>query len=834
MSKPSPNPFLKNAVLTSAIAWAGGLAGAIWLGVIDLPARNDANLQQLAGAMLTQQATLIETGLRHQSEQITYLATRSDIQHAVGPDTDVAQREILATQLQFAIPQADSVVLLPLDKLGIAGLDQQTSRLRNNIEFDLVRAASQGETIIGELYQSEGQWIVSQVTPIKNGADIIGALLVRYRAALVSQWMQSATKAGQLTLSLAPGNATPITALQAGSGGDAGHALTQDIATTRWQLTFAPTADTVASLRQSPLLIWLAAVLGPLAVSVWAFIGQRHLARSAQQDVTALGTYCDELIKQPKKAQPPALQLPLAGIADLLQQMTQRVAKAAAAPAADKNGNRQEAVASKTTAASKPEAIPSFDEVLDLDNVLDLTSVDVPTINDGIFREYDIRGIAERDLDENVVYQLGLAIGSEAAAHDQRDVVVGYDGRLTSTALADALIRGLTDSGRDVINIGLVPTPLLYFATHELKTNTGVMVTGSHNPPDYNGLKIVINGETLFGERIQQLKQRIQTQNFTRGQGSVSEQDVADAYVNTIIGDVAVAQPLKVVIDCGNGAGGELAPRVIAELGCEVIPLFCDIDGNFPNHHPDPSIASNLDDLVDAVRREDADIGIALDGDADRIGIVSKRGNIIHADRLLMLFAQDVVSRNPGADVIFDVKCTRHLNSLVSSYGGRPILWKSGHSNIKSKMQETGALLGGELSGHIFFKERWFGFDDGIYAAARLIEILSTTDPDIENLLAQFPTSVSTPELHVAVSEERKFALMQKLTRALSFPDAKITQLDGVRADFPDGWGLVRASNTTPVLTLRFEAETTQALQRIEQQFKQQMIAVDGSLNFPF
>jgi len=338
----------------------------------------------------------------------------------------------------------------------------------------------------------------------------------------------------------------------------------------------------------------------------------------------------------------------------------------------------------------------------------------------------------------------------------------------------------------------------------------------------------------LFGDSIQQLKQRIQTQNFTHGQGSVSEQDVSAQYIATIVGDVAVAQPLKIVLDCGNGAGSILAPRVLTELGCEVIPLFCEIDGNFPNHHPDPSVAANLDDLIDAVRREDADIGIALDGDADRIGVVSKKGNIILPDRLLMLFAQDVVSRNPGADVIFDVKCTRHLNSLISSYGGRPILWKSGHSNIKAKMQETGALLGGELSGHIFFKERWFGFDDGIYSAARLIEILSTTDPDLENLLAQFPSSIATPEIHVAVAEDRKFAVMENLARSLHFEEAKITQLDGIRADFPDGWGLVRASNTTPVLTLRFEAETPQAMQRIQQQFKQQMSAAESSLRFPF
>jgi len=844
MTEPSANLLQRHTLLTTSLAWGCSLAATAYLALIVVPKHNDVVIHHASETTLLQQASLLDSGLKRQAEQISYLATRHDIQDAVTTGDDNS-RDLLATQLQFAVPSADSVVIVPLDKLGIAGLDQHTSKLRNNIEFDLVRAASQGETVAGEIYQQDGQWLVSQVTAIKNGTDVNGALLVRYRSDLIHAWMQSVEKTGQLTLNLPVAGAAPTIALQAGVAGDPARTVTRDIVIKNWKLEFTPSPDSVEQLTQPTLWFWLAGLLAPIAVTGWAFASQVQLRRAASLDAKALADYAEQLAQPSKKAQPPTLILtPLNVVRDNLQALVQKLAKATptattpvattpvATPTAASVGKSRPG--NKSAGKSSADTLDSLDDVLDLDNVLDLTSADIPELNDSIFREYDIRGIAARDLGDAVVYQIGLAIGSQAHQQGQESVAVGYDGRHTSPAILDALIRGLVASGRDVINIGLVPTPLLYFATHELGTQTGVMVTGSHNPPDYNGLKIVIAGETLFGDGIQQLKQRIQSQNFTQGQGSVSEQDVSTQYVNTIVGDVAVAQPLKVVIDCGNGAGGILAPRVLTELGCEVIELFCDIDGSFPNHHPDPSVAANLDDLIDAVRREDADIGIALDGDADRIGVVSKKGNIILPDRLLMLFAQDVVSRNPGADVIFDVKCTRHLNSLISSYGGRPILWKSGHSNIKAKMQETGALLGGELSGHIFFKERWFGFDDGIYSAARLIEILSTTDPDLENLLAQFPSSIATPEIHVAVAEDRKFAVMENLARSLHFEEAKITQLDGIRADFPDGWGLVRASNTTPVLTLRFEAETPQAMQRIQQQFKQQMSAAESGLRFPF
>ncbi|MET0379687.1 MAG: phosphomannomutase/phosphoglucomutase, partial [Spongiibacteraceae bacterium] len=462
---------------------------------------------------------------------------------------------------------------------------------------------------------------------------------------------------------------------------------------------------------------------------------------------------------------------------------------------------------------------------------VEIVPLDLPEV---IFRAYDIRGLADSELSDDVVYEIALAIGSEAVDRGQQEIIVARDGRLSSERICNALVRGLRDSGRDVIDIGLAPTPLLYFATHQLSTQSGVVVTGSHNPGEYNGLKIVLAGRALSGRAIQGLRERALARRFTQGKGSYRIAAIEDSYIDYIVNDVAIAQPLKVVIDAGNGVAGVVAPRLFRELGCEVIPLYCEIDGRFPNHHPDPTVASNLAELVRVVRTEGADLGIAFDGDGDRVGVVTASGKIVAADRLLMVLAQDVVSRNPGADVLFDVKCSRVLNGVISSFGGRPIMWKSGHSFMKEKMAETGALIGGEFSGHIFFNERWFGFDDGLYAAARLIEILSTTDPDLDNHLSALPQTVSTPELKLVASDGAKFDIISRLAAEGRFGEGKITTLDGVRVDYPDGWGLVRASNTTPALALRFEADSDAALARIQEVFREQLAAIDPGLAFGF
>ncbi|MBN2990760.1 phosphomannomutase/phosphoglucomutase [Pseudomonas cedrina subsp. fulgida] len=457
-----------------------------------------------------------------------------------------------------------------------------------------------------------------------------------------------------------------------------------------------------------------------------------------------------------------------------------------------------------------------------------------PTFPDSIFRAYDIRGVVPKTLTAETAYWIGRAIGSQSLAQGEPNVSVGRDGRLSGPELVEQLIQGLADSGCHVSDVGLVPTPALYYAANVLAGKSGVMLTGSHNPSDYNGFKIVIAGDTLANEQIQALHTRLKTNDLTSGQGTVTKVDILQRYSDEITRDVKLARRLKVVVDCGNGAAGVIAPQLLEALNCEVIPLFCDVDGNFPNHHPDPGKPENLVDLIAKVKETGADVGLAFDGDGDRVGVVTETGEIVFPDRLLMLFARDVVARNPNAEIIFDVKCTRRLTPLIKEYGGRPLMWKTGHSLIKKKMKETGALLAGEMSGHVFFKERWFGFDDGIYSAARLLEILSKEKSTCEELFQTFPNDISTPEINIHVTEESKFSIIDALHDAQWGEGAHLTSIDGVRVDYAKGWGLVRASNTTPVLVLRFEADTEAELQRIKDVFHAQLKRVAPDLQLPF
>ncbi len=455
-------------------------------------------------------------------------------------------------------------------------------------------------------------------------------------------------------------------------------------------------------------------------------------------------------------------------------------------------------------------------------------------VSPDIFRAYDIRGIANQDLSLDVVYAIGLAIGAEAQQRNQKQVVIGRDGRLSSPALITALLDGLVHSGCYVIDIGMAPTPVLYFATHWYDTHSGVMLTGSHNPNNYNGLKIVLGGAALEEKEIQQLRQRIISRNFLRDAGSFTQKEIAADYIERIARDVHLSRPLKIVIDAGNGVTGELAPRLFRRLGCEVIELYCKVDGHFPNHHPDPSEEKNLRDLQQAVVEHKADIGLAFDGDGDRLGVVTNKGEIIWPDRQMMLFAQDVLSRNPGSEILFDVKCSRYLADVITKFGGTPLMWKTGHSLIKAKLRETNAPLAGEMSGHIFFKERWYGFDDGLYAGARLLEIISHDQKTTSEIFAAFPNSVNTPELKIPMAEAKKMAFMQAFIATAEFPGAKIITIDGLRVEYTDAWGLVRASNTSPYLILRFEADTAENLALVQAIFRQQLLKIDEQLELPF
>ena len=451
-----------------------------------------------------------------------------------------------------------------------------------------------------------------------------------------------------------------------------------------------------------------------------------------------------------------------------------------------------------------------------------------------IFKAYDIRGIVGKTLTAEIVEAIGHAIGSEARARGLISVAIGRDGRLSGPELALALARGLQKSGINVVDMGMIATPMLYFGAHTLCDYSGVMVTGSHNPPDYNGLKMVLGGETLAAESIQALRLRLENDDFTYGNGDYCEHDITEMYLQRIISDVKVARPMKIIVDCGNGVPGAYAPTLYRRLGCEVTELFCEVDGAFPNHHPDPSVPENLRDLIHALKTTDAEIGLAFDGDGDRMGVVTKDGSIIYPDRQLMLFAADVLSRNPGAQIIFDVKCTRNLAPWIEHHGGKPIMWKTGHSFIKGKLKETGALLAGEMSGHIFFKERWYGFDDGLYAGARLLELLSR-QPDIDAVLHAIPDAISTPELQIRLKEGENYAIIAQLQKTAHFdnPERVITT-DGLRVEYKDGFGLARSSNTMPVIVLRFEADNEAALKRIQNDFRSVILQAMPSVALPY
>ncbi|MDR6407546.1 phosphomannomutase/phosphoglucomutase [Paraburkholderia terricola] len=463
-------------------------------------------------------------------------------------------------------------------------------------------------------------------------------------------------------------------------------------------------------------------------------------------------------------------------------------------------------------------------------------------ISKSIFKAYDIRGVIGKTLDADAARSIGRAFGSEVRAQGGDAVVVARDGRLSGPELIQALSDGLRAAGVDVVNVGMVPTPVGYFAASvplqldggERRVDSCIVVTGSHNPPDYNGFKMVLRGAAIYGEQILALHQRIVDENFSAGSGTYTEYDIEDAYLDRIASDIKLTRPIKIVVDTGNGVAGGLAPRLFKKLGCELVELFTEIDGNFPNHHPDPAHPENLQDVIRALKETDAEIGFAFDGDGDRLGVVTKDGQIIYPDRQLMLFAEEVLSRNKGAQIIYDVKCTRNLAKWVKDKGGEPLMWKTGHSLVKAKLRETGAPLAGEMSGHVFFKDRWYGFDDGLYTGARLLEIL-TRVADPSQLLNSLPNSNSTPELQLKLEEGENFELIARLQQNAKFTGADdVVKIDGLRVEYPDGFGLARSSNTTPVVVMRFEADNDAALKRIQEDFRRVILAEKADAKLPF
>ncbi|QJD59647.1 phosphomannomutase/phosphoglucomutase [Pseudomonas sp. gcc21] len=833
---PGASPALPGTLIPLLMALAGLGAAALLIWFTLFGESNQRYSQDMAQAYASQQAGALNNALERLDADLTTLASNPQLQVALtnggSPALTRSLRHVYADALAIYshLPGTASNIQSDIAPLSFAALD-------------MIRRAERNMPVPAEAHKVGTEWRLYAARPLRvtSNAPIGGSVLAVFdMQRLVGSLPALPPDSGRLTLIQQFPDAPEQILYQHGEGH--GPVLRLPTDNPAWRLEFRPGSALSTGL-VNPLLL-LAAVLlalsGLLAGLLWL---QRQWCASIQADADVLS----QLTKGHKVA---GLRLGvLEPVAQMIMQQAHRHGQTPGInPAREQQPTLEPAVAVAPRSPVVAESTPMLDEddILDIDLFDEEDPFDMagsepaqntpPVVPAEIFRAYDIRGVVGQTLTEENVYWIGRAIGSENIMSGQSEIAVGRDGRLSGPSLSEQLIRGLMDSGCHVIDLGMVPTPVVYFATHVLESSSGVVLTGSHNPAEYNGLKIVIAGQTLSEERIKALHTRLQQNDLNAGNGTREQRDLLPAYQQRIVEDVALARPLKVVVDCGNGVAGVIAQSLLEELGCTVIPLFCTVDGKFPNHHPDPSKPENVADLVTAVRQHNADIGIAFDGDADRLGVVTSDGELIHPDRLLMLMAEDVVVRNPGADVVFDVKCTRRLPALISKLGGRPVMWKSGHSLIKAKMKEVGALLGGEMSGHVFFEERWYGFDDGLYSACRLLEILSVQPDNLTSaeLLARYPTGLSTPELNIRVGEERKFEIIQALRDQADWGQGKLTALDGIRVDYPHGWGLVRASNTTPMLTLRFEADKQDDLELVQQLFRDQLAAVAPDLQLPF
>ncbi len=687
----------------------------------------------------------------------------------------------------------------------------------NNIILDNFQRLKDGEQVYLELMRDDGEVELFFTGAIKANQQIVGFAVIAMEKTILSSVLAGADPQGGFwELVQEYGNSRMVAAAGGNTSLISAPETKFDVGVGRWVLSFKSPIDSLtnAGSNSGTLFIYLVIVgaLGTLCTLGAGYLVTVRIEKDARS-VTRI--IVDNFGRTFRIGQ---LPVSLAIFNEMIELVAMRSKEVTAqAVAASPVAAKSEAV---VTAKPKADAL----EILDDDD-------QVPA---HIFRAYDIRGVVGKELTPELATQIGMAVGSEAYDKGLQTIVVARDGRNSGPELLEALKDGLKASGRDVIDIGDVPTPVLYFATHHLNTQAGVMVTGSHNPAEYNGFKIVLGGDALSGDGIQKLYQRINEHDFMSGSGMEESKDVRPDYINRITSDVALAQPLKVVIDCGNGIAGGIAPQLLQMLGCEVVGLFCEVDGNFPNHHPDPSKPENLEKLIALVRQENADVGIAYDGDGDRIGVIASDGTVIWPDRQMMLYSMDLLNRHPGADIIYDVKCSRNLANVISANGGRPIMYKTGHSFMKAKMKETGALLAGEQSGHIFFKERWYGFDDALYASARLLEILANDFRKSAEIFGSLPNSINTPEINMAIADNKKFDFMERLAKEGDFKEGNIYDIDGVRVEFEQGWGLVRASNTTPNLVIRFEADSKEAMAQIQQIFRDAMLAVEPELSLPF
>ncbi len=792
--------------------------------IIQVP--SEKRTSRYLNTTLTSYAELVRLTATGSVEALAIESLQPELQQALKQQNITAIRQE-EKQLSSRFPKVLGVrILLPQ----LLQTDLKSTPPITNVTLDLIRRAAKGEKLSPEVvHVGQPDEYVAIIQRVEENGKLLGLILAGFDISVINDALEKIQSVpGYLELRQTFENVNH----KLGTHGDPSLKIGEPLGRGRlkgtpWEMAYWPARDEDFSVYGDTLIFWLAITTMLVLIAGLGFYGYFRLGKTVQMDAA-------RLLKLVLEAKSPHFPIPngafkLSIFSDLAHSLSR--SGIITVGLAEQSHVRAEQVVRTTKSDDFQSPLMESKDALDLKVLNEEEPLEVP---ESIFREYDIRGIVGETLTAEIVSEIGRAIGSEAFERGEQTVIVARDGRISGPELLQALKEGLMASGRDVIDIGEVPTPVLYYATNVLEASSGVMLTGSHNPANYNGLKIVLAGETLSGADIKKLYKRIVSDELLSGRGAQEAKDISQDYIGEIVGDVALAQPLRVVIDCGNGVAANIAPKLFQSLGCEVIGLYCKVDGNFPNHHPDPSNPENMKELIEIVKSEQADLGIAFDGDGDRLGVCDSAGNIIWPDMQMMLFSMDLLSRNPGSDIIFDVKCSRHLSATIRGHGGRPIMWKTGHSLIKAKMKETGALLAGERSGHFFFKERWYGFDDGLYSAARMLEIIAADFRKSVDIFKVFPQTISTPELNIAMSDENKFKFVAKLVKHGRFGDGKINTIDGIRVDYPKGWGLVRASNTSPCLVIRFEADTEDSFTKIKDVFRKQMLKIDPEMQLPF
>ena len=817
--KPAPRPAFGPTMIGVLVGAFLGLLVAVLLCffIYQQQVAQERERQLLAETQQRAELTAkrIQRHLQTETEKVHFFSSQTLLRQAILADDPAAVDEALSSVER----QISGLVAVTAFAKGEAKLNAELYPPIRFSELALIKAAETGQAPPPEMVNVEGKWLLHFVRPIPAESEVIDGVL----------WVTADTKAlqaivetenqglGKVSLYQNFGKRNrPLVLQSVGRASDTSHvALVEG---TNWEVEFAAGDAMLAYTHINVGFVYL--VMSGLALaSILVFSGAGFLLGKKRAEASQR-----KMLEQSMRA-----GSKISG-GDQEQFIPQR-------PSLLDVDIVDEDASLLGLDDDEPEQgdfSGEFEETLSLDD--DVFDIDEDEQSGAaypaeIFRAYDIRGLAYKQITKEFALQLGKAFGSEVLALNESTIAVARDARKHSPELTEYLIRGILSTGCNVLNLGTVPTPLMYFALETMdEVSSGVVVTASHNGPEHNGFKTIVNGVSRSAEDIQNLRQRMIKNAFLSGQGQELKHDVVPAYINTIFSDVALAGEMYVVVDAGNAVAGTVAPKLFEELGCRVESLYCDLDGDFPNHEPDPSKEENLQDLINKVKELGADIGIALDGDGDRLTAVSPSGVIFPADRLLMLFAKDIVSRSPGADVVFDVKSTRHLNACVASYGGRPIMWKTGHSFMRTKMKETGAVVGAEYSGHIFIRDRWFGFDDGMYAAARLLEVLSLQGENLDEAFEEFPASLVSPEYRIPVEESRKFELVEQIKESGDFQDGRKTLIDGVRVDFAHGWGLVRASNTAAELTLRFEADDQDAMHQLKSLFVQELKKIDSSI----